>query len=234
VACPLFSCCARTAYVHRSSDPFQGKVQQISAQTAQHYRSIKRADEDVESIDKSTESGVNFAQERASIAFQHALRAQADASEALRTATQAQEAAGQDRSALEGIGQAVSRVDNYELQRSLTLVFEPKESRLAPEAERELDQLAASVKSNQRFFLTVQGHGDTDGAEPSNDLLSWDRALSVAQYLVVKHEIPLFRIQYVGLGKPASATGRRREAPRNVQVEVYSTETETDLNPQSK
>jgi outer membrane protein OmpA-like peptidoglycan-associated protein len=78
----------------------------------------------------------------------------------------------------------------------------------------------------KRFVVAVEGFTDKTGSPEYNNALSQRRANAVVNYLVTKHDIPLFRVYMVGLGsqKPADE-GRGREARsknRRVEVKIYS------------
>jgi len=97
---------------------------------------------------------------------------------------------------------------------------------LTPEAQEALDKLAADKGNVKRFVVAVEGFTDKIGSTEYNNALSQRRANAVVNYLVTKHNVPLFRIYMVGLGsqKPADE-GRTREARmknRRVEVKIYS------------
>jgi outer membrane protein OmpA-like peptidoglycan-associated protein len=64
-----------------------------------------------------------------------------------------------------------------------------------------------------------------------NNQLSRRRAESVMQYLVAKHDIPVYRIHMIGLGmeKPADTNNDRaaRAKNRRVEVTIYTAENAT-------
>ena len=78
----------------------------------------------------------------------------------------------------------------------------------------------------KRFVVAVEGFTDKTGSPDYNNALSQRRANAVVNYLVTKHDIPLFRIYMVGLGsqKPADEGRTRiaRSKNRRVEVRIYS------------
>src|SRR5262249_61727361 len=97
---------------------------------------------------------------------------------------------------------------------------------LDDQAKQDLDKLAMDVKNDKRFFIAVEGFTDQTGTRQYNDALSRRRADAVVQYLVAKHEIPIYRIHMIGLGdqKPLDE-GKTRDARaknRRVEVKVFS------------
>ena len=82
------------------------------------------------------------------------------------------------------------------------------------------------MKNNKRFFIAVEGYTDSTGSKQYNEELSRKRADAVVNYLVAKHDIPIYRIHMIGLGedKPADEGKNRaaRAKNRRVEVKVFS------------
>jgi len=82
------------------------------------------------------------------------------------------------------------------------------------------------VQADKRFFIAVEGYTDSTGSRDYNEVLSRHRADSVVEYLVGKHDIPIYRIHMVGLGpeKPVDEAHNRagRAKNRRVEVKVFS------------
>ncbi|MBI1226208.1 MAG: OmpA family protein [Bacteroidetes bacterium] len=71
---------------------------------------------------------------------------------------------------------------------------------LLPPALPELDSLAAFLKENQKIKVEIGGHTDDVGNDDDNQLLSQNRAESVADYLISKGVKPE-RLTYKGYGE---------------------------------
>jgi outer membrane protein OmpA-like peptidoglycan-associated protein len=97
---------------------------------------------------------------------------------------------------------------------------------LTPETRQDLDKLAQDVQSDKRFFISVEGYTDKTGSVAYNEALSRKRADAVVEYLVAKHDIPIYRIHMIGLGeeKPVDEARNRdaRAKNRRVEVKVFS------------
>ena len=78
------------------------------------------------------------------------------------------------------------------------------------------------MKSDKRFFIAIEGFTDRIGPNEYNQELSRKRADTVMEYLVSKHDIPVYRIQIVGLGKdkPVDDAKNRAASAKNRRVEV--------------
>src|SRR5205814_1570857 len=122
--------------------------------------------------------------------------------------------------------QVVSNIDDYKMQTSVAVPFKFDKYALTSDAKQDLDKLAGDVKSDKRFFIAVEGYTDSIGTKQYNEVLSRRRADAVVEYLVAKHDIPIYRIHMIGLGqeKPVD-DARNREARaknRRVEVKVFS------------
>jgi outer membrane protein OmpA-like peptidoglycan-associated protein len=93
---------------------------------------------------------------------------------------------------------------------------------LSADAKTELDKLAGEVKSGKRFFIAVEGYTDSTGSKAYNEALSRRRADRVVEYLVAKHDIPIYRIHMIGLGqeRPVDEARNREARAKNRRVEV--------------
>ena len=120
----------------------------------------------------------------------------------------------------------VSNIDDYKMQTTANVPFKFDKYALTPEAKENLDKLADEVKADKRFFIAVEGYTDSTGSREYNEALSRRRADAVVEYLVAKHDIPIYRIHMIGLGeeKPVDEAHNRaaRAKNRRVEVKVFS------------
>src|SRR5258708_23177786 len=74
----------------------------------------------------------------------------------------------------------------------------------------------------KRYFVAIQGFTDKIGTPEYNLELSRRRAEAVQTYLVAQHNIPVYRIQIVGLGKdkPVNDEKTRDHRQKNRRVEA--------------
>jgi OOP family OmpA-OmpF porin len=221
--------CATKKYVRNTAAPIQAKVDQVGEQTNRNGQSIEDTRTQVKQVDEKAQSGISAAQERASTADQHAGAADqhagaADqhAGEAMNRATQAASSADQANRGLDGLRQVVSNIDDYKLQSSVAVPFKFNQYSLSPDAKQDLDKMVEEVKADKRFFIAVEGYTDNIGAKQYNEALSQRRADTVVQYLVAKHDIPIYRIHMIGLGdeKPVEEGRNRAARAKNRRVEV--------------
>jgi outer membrane protein OmpA-like peptidoglycan-associated protein len=218
--------CATKKYVLEHTAPIQAKVDQVGQQTTQNTQQIADTRNQVKQVDERAQNGISAAQERASTADQHAGDAMNHANDAASRANQATEASEKNSQGLNSLRGVVANIDDYKLQTSTTVPFPFNKHLLSPEAKQQLDQLAADIKADKRFFVAVEGYTDRVGSKAYNDVLSRRRADSVVQYLVAEHDIPIYRIHMIGLGdaKPVddAKDSAARAKNRRVEVRVFS------------
>jgi outer membrane protein OmpA-like peptidoglycan-associated protein len=219
----LASGCATKKYVRNTTAPIQAKVDQVGEQTAQNGQQIQKTQTDLKDVDEKAQNGISAAQEKATSADEHAANADRHAGDAMNKANQADGKADRNMTDLRNV---VANLDDYKLQTSATVPFKLNQYTLSPSAKSDLDRLAADMQADKRFFIAVEGYTDKTGSRQYNEALSRKRADAVAEYLVAKHDIPIYRIHMIGLAndKPVDE-GRTREARarnRRVEVKVFS------------
>jgi len=118
----------------------------------------------------------------------------------------------------------ISQIDQYDIVKTVSVLFAVGSAKLSDAAKTQLDDLAANAPTAKNYLVEVQGYADATGAASKNLELSQERADAVVQYLTVKHSIPLRRITMpMGYGETkandkAAPADRARE--RRVDVKV--------------
>jgi outer membrane protein OmpA-like peptidoglycan-associated protein len=218
--------CASKKYVRNTTAPIQAKVDEVGEQTTQNSGQIQDTRNQVQQVDQRAQSGISAAQERAATADQHAGEAMASAKAADQKAAQAGQTADQAIQGIASLRNVVANIDDYKLQTTSTVSFKFNSFALSDDARGELDKLVSDVKGDKRFFIAIEGYTDSTGSRQYNEELSRKRADAVVNYLVAKHDVPIYRIHMVGLGKEKPVDeGRTREARaknRRVEVKVFT------------
>jgi len=233
--------CATKKYVMNTTAPIQAKVDQVGEQTTHNSQVIEDTRNQLKQVDDKAQTGVSAAQERASSADQHAATADQHAAtadqhagEAMTRANQAAQVGEQNTQALDSLKAVVSNIDDYKLQTTVAVPFQFDRDALTPAAKEDLDKFAAEVKTDKRFFVAVEGYTDSTGSADYNAALSRRRAYRVVEYLVAKHDIPVFRIHMIGLGpeRPVDEARNRtaRAKNRRVEVKAFSADQVTTAN----
>lgn len=218
--------CATKKYVRNTAAPIQAKVDQVGDQTNKNSQQIQETNGKVQEVDDNAQRGISAAHEQAMTAQQDAANADKHAGDAMNRAEQAAQAGDQNKRDLNSLREVVANIDDYKLQTSVSALFKFNQATLSPEARGTLDNLAAQVQSDKRFLIAVEGYTDSVGNRAYNEALSRRRAEAVVEYLVAKHDIPIYKIHMVGLGeeKPVDEAKTRdaRAKNRRVEVKVFS------------
>jgi outer membrane protein OmpA-like peptidoglycan-associated protein len=221
--------CATKKYVRNTTAPIQAKVDQVGTQTTQNTQQIDETKNQLKQVDDRAQSGINAAQERASAADQHAAAADQHATtadqhagEAMTQAKQASDMADANSKDLNKLRMVVENIDDYKVQTSASVPFAFDKYSLTPSAKQDLDKLADTIGADKRYVISVEGFTDTTGSKTYNEALSRKRADAVVEYLVEKHDVPIYRIHMIGLGeaKPVDDARNRAARAKNRRVEV--------------
>ena len=221
--------CATKKYVQNTTAPIQAKVDQVGQQTTQNGQQIEDTRNQVKQVDDKAQRGISAAQERAASADQHAAAADQHAATADQHAATADQHAGdalnkanQVGTGLAGLRNAVANIDDYKAQNTVSVQFGLAKFVLSSDAKNDLDKFAESIKSSKRFQITVAGFTDSTGPKDYNEALSKKRADAVVQYLVAKHDIPVYLVHVIGLGdaKPVDESKNAKARAKNRRVEV--------------
>jgi OmpA-OmpF porin, OOP family len=225
--------CATKKYVQNTTAPIQAKVDQVGDQTTQNSQQIQDTKSQVAKNDEKAQNGISAANEKAGTADQHASDAMnhandamSHANDAMTRATTADSKSDQNAQSLSKLRDAFANIDDYKLQTTVVVPFKFDKAVLTAETKQDLDKLAQDIQANKRFFIAVEGYTDTTGSKTYNESLSRKRADAVVEYLVAKHDIPIYRIHMIGLGvdKPVddARTRTARAKNRRVEVKVFS------------
>jgi outer membrane protein OmpA-like peptidoglycan-associated protein len=181
---------ARKKYVQRQVQPVQDRVNELDELTAGNTKMIK-------DVDSRAQEGIRLASAKANEADQHAIEAGNKAQMAQQTATQA-------NTRLTTVEQVVGNIDQYKAATQTEIRFRPGQSVLSKNAKSALDEMATPLKSQRGYIIEVQGFSSGHGQAAIQT--SQKMADSVVRYLVLNHDIPVYRIFVVGMGNAPVAT----------------------------
>ena len=215
--------CATKKYVQTTTAPIQAKVDQVGDQTNKNGQQIQQTRTDltanINGVDEKAQSGISAAKEQA-------MTAQNSAQGAMTKAGEASDMANKDSEEIKNLRQQVSNLDDYKQVADLTIPFAFNKYVLTPKDKDDLDSMVGNASKNKRYFIAVEGFTDRTGSRQYNELLSRKRADAVTEYLVAKHDIPIYRIHMIGLGeeKPLDDGHNRaaRAKNRRVEIKVFS------------
>jgi outer membrane protein OmpA-like peptidoglycan-associated protein len=175
---------ARKTYVKRQTDPIRDRVNELDDLTAANGKSIK--DTDARAL-----AGIKLASDKADQADQHAV-------DAGNKATMAQQSAQQATTRIQTVETVVGNIDQYKASNQTEIRFRPGQTMLSKSAKDALDQMASSVQGQRGYIIEVQGFSSGKGQVAIQN--SQKMAESVVRYMVLNHEIPVYRIYLVGMG----------------------------------
>jgi len=196
---------ARKKYVNRQLDPIRGRVNELDELTAKNSRMIAE-------VDARATEGIRNAMSKANDADAHAVEAGNRADQAQQTATAA-------NTHVTSVETTVANLDQYQAVTQAEIRFRPGQAVLSKNAKEALDQIAVSLKGQKGYILEVQGFSPGTGASAIEN--SREMAQMVVRYLVLNHDVPVYRIYTVGMGNaPLSTEDGKMQRARGGRVEI--------------
>lgn len=198
--------CATKKYVAERVDPVNDRVGKVDQNL------------------QNTQKQLDAAEPRISAADEKATSADHRATDAIGRADAASKKADQVRSDLRNeLNDRIANLDDYKQVGEATVLFKFNSAVLTDEGKQQLDQLASSkVGTLKTYFVAIEGFTDRIGPVDYNLELSRRRAQVVQTYLVAQRNVPVYRIQIIGLGKdkPLNDQKTRDDRSKNRRVEV--------------
>src|ERR1035441_6453422 len=198
---------ARKKYVARQTQPIRDRVNELDELTASNTKAIR-------DTDARAEAEILLASNKANEADQHAIDAGNKAQAAQQTAQRA-------HTRLNTVEQVVTNIDQYQPTTQAEILFKSGQTVLSKNAKTALDEMATPLKDQRGYVVEVQGF--SSGRGQAAIASSQKMAESVVRYLVLNHDIPVYRIYLVGMGNaptPASASGVKPKRITGGRVEV--------------
>lgn len=199
---------ARKKYLRRQLDPVRARVNELDELSSQNAKQIK-------DVDSRATEGIRLAALKANEADQRAVEAGSRAQLAHGTASQATQR-------LQVVENVVGNIDQYQLATQAEIRFRPGQAGLSKRAKDALDELATPLKDQKGYVIEVQGFSSGRGQAAIEN--SQRMAQSVVRYLVLEHEVPVYRVFVVGLGNApvqGSADGKaRRTSGGRVEISL--------------
>jgi len=205
---------ARKNYVKRQTEPIRNRVNELDELTSANSKAIR-------DTDQRAQTGIKLASDKANEADQHAI-------DAGNKATAAQQSAQQVTTRVQNVENVVSNIDQYKASNQTEIRFRPGQTVLSKNAKDALDQMASGVKGQRGYIIEVQGFSSGKGQAAITT--SQKMAESVVRYLVLNHEIPVYRIYLVGMGNaPVSsddASKTKRVSGGRVEISLLKNDLE--------
>jgi outer membrane protein OmpA-like peptidoglycan-associated protein len=175
---------ATKQYVRRHTEPIRDRISELEELTASHRKAIR-------DVDARAQQGIQLVSAKDDLADQHALEAAKKAEMANTMATSAQ-------TRLAAVETVVGNIDQYKSAPQTEILFRPGQTTLSKQAKDALDAIATQLKDQHGYIIEVQGFSSGQGQTAIAN--SRKVADSVARYLMLNHEIPMYRIYLIGMG----------------------------------
>jgi len=204
---------ARKKYVQRQTEPIRDRVNELDELTSANSKQIK-------DVDSRATEGIKLASDKANQADQHAI-------DAGNKATAAQQSAQQVTAKVQTVENVVSNIDQYKASNQTEIRFRPGQTVLSKNAKDALDQMAGNLKGQRGYIIEVQGFSSGKGQAAITT--SQKMAESVVRYLVLTHDIPVYRIYLVGMGNapvPSEDPKAKRVSGGRVEISLLKNDLE--------
>jgi len=175
---------ARKKWVNRQVNPVKDRLNELDQLQAKNANDIK-------DVDSRAQAGIQKAQSTAEQANQQATQASTQAGQAQQLAQQATTQTSQ-------LNTTVSNLDQYQQVTDTELHFRSSQTMLNAKAKEALDGIATQLAGQKGYIVEVQGYTKTRGQ--AGIQRSQNMADAVVRYLVVDHQVPVYRIYRVGMG----------------------------------
>lgn len=172
---------ARKRWVHRQVDPIKDRTNELDQLQAKNAN-------DIRDVDTRATAGINKAMNAANTADQHA-------TDANNRANAANTLAGNASTRTDALHGTVSNLDQFQTVSATSVPFASGRTSLGPKGKAELDDVAAKAATQKGYIIEVQGWSRS-GVQTSQAM-----ADAVVRYLVVEHQVPVWRIYRTGLGR---------------------------------
>ena len=220
--------CATKKHVRQTVAPVEARVHSAEQRNAEQQAAIGELETGVARADERAMD----AERKASAAGQAAQVAHNRADQAHNRADQSYQLAESTRSRLSSMAE---NIDNYQLVTNENIHFGLNKFQLTKEAKQMLDDAVAKLQGTKNYVLEIQGFTDATGGTMQNLELSRKRADAVVRYLTVHHNVPLRKINVLGVGEEdATADNKTREGrkmARRVEIKVFALNLDSN-NPQ--
>ncbi len=186
---------ARKKWVHRQVDPIKDRTNELDQLQAKNAN-------DIRDVDARATAGINKAMNAANTADQHAM-------DANNRANAANTLAGNASTRTDALHGTVSNLDQFQTVSATSVPFASGRTSLGPKGKAELDDVAAKAATEKGYIIEVQGWSRS-GVQTSQAM-----ADAVVRYLVVEHQVPVWRIYRTGLGRNTTTPAEGEVAVTN-------------------
>lgn len=188
--------CAKKSYVQREVGEINKKVDAVSQEVEKTQERVRENETKIAAVDKNAQAGIADAKGSAAAAM-----------------TKANEA---DKKAQGKLIYTVT-LSNDKVR------FPFNKAELSDEAKAMIDEVVAPlVQANRGVWFEIDGYTDSTGDEAYNQKLGEERAMAVRNYLAMKHQIALNRLNVISYGEsdPVADNNTREGRAQNRRVVI--------------
>jgi outer membrane protein OmpA-like peptidoglycan-associated protein len=210
---------ASKKYVQRQVGPIRDRLNELDELTSENGKQIK-------DVEGRAQAGIQLASEKSSLADQHAADAASKAQLAHTAATQVASRVSTEE-------QIVGNIDQYKGAAQTEIRFRPGQTVLSKAAKDALDEMAGPLKDQRSYIIEVRGFsaGRGQAAIASSQKI----ADSVVRYLVLNHQVPVYRIYVMSMGNAqvegAAGTAAKQTSGGRVEVSVMKNDLSASVQP---
>jgi len=195
---------ASKKYVLRHTRPIKDRLNELDQITTETSQMTK-------DVDARAQRGIQMASEKSSLADQHA-------TDAATKAQLAQTAATQASTRVASAEQMVGSLDQYKGTGQTEIRFRPGQTVLSKAAKDALDEMATPLKDQRSYIIEIRGFSSGHGQAAI--AASQKMADSVVRYLVLSHNIPVYRIYVTSMGNAAVGGGGAGSKGGRVEISL--------------
>jgi hypothetical protein len=175
---------ARKKWVKDRLDPINDQLSELDEVNATNAK-------DIRNMDDRAQAGIHTAQGAADSANRTAIAAGVRAGQASSTAQSAS-------NHVDILTSTVNGLDIYNEKSAVDIAFRGAQPILSGQSRKSLDDLAAKISGQSGYILELQAHSPAPGSAGIDN--SERLAEAVKRYLVIEHNLPIYRIHTVALG----------------------------------
>ena len=197
---------ARKKWVKKRIDPINDRLNELDQVNAKNAQDIK-------DVDSRAQAGIKKAQDTADAANQTATAAGEQARKANETASTASGRVDQVTTEVNGL-------DTYKPISEVEVPFKGGRPVLSQDDKDKLDEMAKSLEGHHGYIIELEAHSPNGGAVGITN--SEREVEAVKRYLVVNHDIPVYRMHSVALGNAQAPAPADQTTPAPKQKIVSS------------
>ncbi|HXR97311.1 MAG TPA: OmpA family protein [Terriglobales bacterium] len=180
---------ARKKYVEGQLSPIRDRTNELDGLTAANAKSIS-------DVDARSKEGIAAANDQAKQAAQTADQAQQQVQQDSQQAAQLNDQVG-------SVNTKLGSIDQYQVAQTAELHFKPGPAKLNQSAQQQLDTFLSGLDNQKGYVVEVTAYSTRKGQ--AGVAASQDLADTVVRYMVLNHNLPLYRIYTMGMGNATPA-----------------------------